>query len=101
MDCGHGLLTDSLHTAGLEPSKALAVTFKDLTVKGYDNQTSFAKTLPVAIGRTLGPQALDTVLELFPSLRHLLPFQPPVRRIINEFTGSVKEGEMLLVLGKV
>lgn len=70
-------------------------------MKGYDNQTSFAKTLPVAIGRTFGPQALDTVLDIWPSLRHLLPFQPPVRRIINEITGSVKEGEMLLVLGKV
>lgn len=88
-------------SAGLEPLKALAVTFQDLTVKGYDTQTSFAKTLPVAIWRTFGPQALDTLLDIYPKFRNVLPFQPPVRRIISGVTGAVKEGEMLLVLGKV
>lgn len=62
-DDGNNFLGDALkrrmtlwRRAGLEPSKALAVAFKGLTVKGYDNQTSFAKTLPRAILRTLGPQ---------------------------------------------
>ncbi|CAI7621495.1 unnamed protein product [Penicillium manginii] len=61
-------------TAG-EPAKQIGVVFKNLTVKGVETGASFAPVLRV--GK-----------------------KPPIRDLIHDFNGAVREGEMMLVLGR-
>ncbi|OJJ43750.1 hypothetical protein ASPZODRAFT_73386 [Penicilliopsis zonata CBS 506.65] len=84
-------------TAG-EPAKKVGVTFKNLTVKGVVTGASFVRTLPDAVIGTFGPDLYHLVCRFLPSLR--FGRQPPVRDLIHDFSGIVREGEMMLVLGR-
>ncbi|KAL4861201.1 hypothetical protein BDV12DRAFT_204247 [Aspergillus spectabilis] len=84
-------------TAG-EPAKKVGVVFKNLTVKGVETGASFVRTLPDAVLGTFGPDLYDIMCRLIPQLR--LGKKPPVRDLIHDFTGAVREGEMMLVLGR-
>ncbi|KAJ5935927.1 ABC multidrug transporter atrF [Penicillium verhagenii] len=84
-------------TAG-EPAKKVGVVFKNLTVMGVQTGASFVRTLPHAVVGTFGPDLYNVVCRFVPQLR--FGKKPPVRELINDFSGSVREGEMMLVLGR-
>ncbi|XRM44678.1 ATP-binding cassette transporter snq2 [Aspergillus tubingensis] len=84
-------------TAG-EPAKKVGVVFKDVTVKGVETGASFVRTLPDAVMGTFGPDLYNIVCKFAPKLR--FGRKPPVRDLLHEFTGAVREGEMMLVLGR-
>jgi ATP-binding cassette subfamily G (WHITE) protein 2 (SNQ2) len=84
-------------TAG-EPAKKVGVIWKNLTVKGVETGASFVRTLPDAIVGTFGPDLYRIVCGFIPQLR--FGKQPPVRNLLHDFSGLVREGEMMLVLGR-
>jgi hypothetical protein len=73
--------------------KKLGVTFKGLTVKGLDTQTSFVKTFPDAILGSLGPD-LWRFIQTWILRRTPASSGAPLRTLINDFTGVVRGGEV-------
>ncbi|CAJ2513218.1 Uu.00g013370.m01.CDS01 [Anthostomella pinea] len=77
--------------------KRVGLVYKNLTVKGVGNTTSLVRTVPDAIIGTFGP-------DLYHNISRLIPFlqfgKKPTRKLINDFTGCVRDGEMMLVLGR-
>lgn len=78
-----------------EKTRHSGVIFRNLTVKG------------VGLGASLQPTVGDIFLGLPRTLRNLFTkgpkaaaSKPPVRDLISDFSGCVKPGEMLLVLGR-
>lgn len=77
-----------------EKTRHVGLVFKDLTVRGMG--------LGAAIQPTVGdifmglPRLIQGLLGKGPKTGQ----KPPIRTIINKFTGCVRPGEMLLVLGK-
>lgn len=99
-DLGEFLMGGTLErrtTAG-EPTKKVGVVFKNLTVTGIQASASFARTLPDAIIGTFGPDLYRIIQHFFPKLR--FGKAPPTRTLINDFSGVVRDGEMMLVLGR-
>jgi ATP-binding cassette subfamily G (WHITE) protein 2 (SNQ2) len=99
-DLGEFLLGGTLErrtTAG-EPAKKVGVVFKNLTVKGVQSSASFVKTLPDALLGTFGPDLYHIIQSFFPAARLGKP--PPTRDLIREFSGVVRDGQMMLVLGR-
>ncbi|KLJ09917.1 ATPase [Blastomyces silverae] len=80
------------------PGKKIGVVFKNLTVEGIDATSSFVKTLPDAVMGTFGPDLYNLITRFVPGLRFGKP--PPTRSLIHGFTGSLRDGEMMLVLGR-
>jgi ABC-type branched-subunit amino acid transport system ATPase component len=79
-------------------AKKIGVTFKHLTVKGFASSATKAKTLPKAVLGTFGPDLYRLITGLFPVLRPRS--QQPLKEIIHDFTGGLRDGEMMLVLGR-
>jgi len=76
-----------------EKTRHVGLVFRDLTVKG------------LGLGAALQPTLGDLFLNLPRALAGLfgknkVSHKVPVRTIINKFTGCVRPGEMLLVLGR-
>ncbi|KAF2657896.1 hypothetical protein K491DRAFT_653925 [Lophiostoma macrostomum CBS 122681] len=78
-----------------EKTRHLGVIFKNLTVKG------------MGVGAALQPSVGDLFLDFPRFIKNVLtkgPRQaagkPPVRTILDDFSGCIKPGEMLLVLGR-
>ncbi|KAK7033391.1 pleiotropic drug resistance ABC transporter [Favolaschia claudopus] len=69
-------------------SRELGVAFQDLGVVGLGASVSYLPT----VGSTFNPMA---IAESISSMRH-----PPLRNILEGFSGVVRPGEMLLVLGR-
>ncbi|CAI7653880.1 unnamed protein product [Penicillium glandicola] len=84
-------------TAG-EPAKKVGVVFKNLTVQGVETGASFVRTLPEAVVGTFGPDLYNIICRFVPQLR--FGKHPPVRDLIHDFSGAVRGGEMMLVLGR-
>ncbi|KAI9036665.1 ABC drug exporter AtrF [Aspergillus affinis] len=84
-------------TAG-EPAKKVGVVFKNVTVKGIQTGASFVRTLPDAVVGTFGPDLYKLVTNFIPQLH--FGKRPPVRDLLHDFSGAVREGEMMLVLGR-
>lgn len=80
-----------------ESAKKVGVIFKDLTVKGIGGTASFARTLPDAIIGTFGPDLYHIISRFIPALAKR---NNGTRKLIHEFNGCVRDGEMLLVLGR-
>ncbi|KAI1375082.1 ABC-2 type transporter-domain-containing protein [Hypoxylon crocopeplum] len=78
--------------------KRVGVIYKHLTVKGVGSTSSFVRTVPDAIIGTFGPDLYRFLSRLIPFLR--FGREPPTRTLINDFTGCVRDGEMMLVLGR-
>jgi len=81
-----------------ESAKKIGVTFRNLTVKGVGSTKNYVRTLPNAILGTFGPDLYHIICNFMPALK--LGGPPPVRTLINDFTGLVRDGEMMLVLGR-
>ncbi|KAL9072295.1 MAG: hypothetical protein Q9157_005144 [Trypethelium eluteriae] len=78
-------------------AKKVGVVFKDLTVKGIVASSSYVRTLPDAVLGTFGPDLYRIITGYVPALKIE---KPPTRNIIEKFTGVVRDGEMMLVLGR-
>lgn len=76
----------------------MGVVFKNLTVKGAGSTIGSAKTLPDAILGTFGPDFYRLVTRFVPVLNFNKNQQ--LRTLCNDFTGIVRDGEMMLVLGR-
>ena len=81
-----------------QSAKKVGVIYKNLTVKGVGSTASFARTLPDAVLGTFGPDLYRIVSNFIPLLK--LGKDKQMRTLINDFTGVVKDGEMMLVLGR-
>ena len=77
-----------------ERTRHVGLVFKDLTVKGVG--------LGAALQPTLGDifLGLPRLIQGFIGKGPKIGQKPPTRTIVNSFTGCVRPGEMLLVLGK-
>ena len=81
-----------------DSGKKVGVVYKNLTVKGVGASSAFVKTLPQAVVGTFGPDLYHLICRFIPALsmnRH-----QPTRDLIHDFTGAVRDGEMMLVLGR-
>ena len=77
--------------------KRVGVVFENLTVKGLGATASFVRTVPDAVIGTFGP---DLYRLLSKHISFLRPKNQPTRTLINDFSGAVRDGEMMLVLGR-
>ncbi|KAH6900556.1 ABC-2 type transporter-domain-containing protein [Thelonectria olida] len=77
--------------------KRVGVIYENLTVKGVGSTMSFVRTVPDAVIGTFGPDLYQLLSRYLPFLRFK---QPPTRTLIHDFTGCVRDGEMMLVLGR-
>ncbi|OBT65918.1 hypothetical protein VE03_05485 [Pseudogymnoascus sp. 23342-1-I1] len=84
-------------TAG-DAGKKVGVVFKNMTVVGVNSSATFVKTLPDAVLGSLGPDLYRHASNLIPALK--FGKAPPTRNLIHDFTGAVRDGEMMLVLGR-
>ena len=78
-------------------AKRIGVVYKGLTVRGTGSTATFVKTLPDAILGTFGPDLYRILSQFLPFLRF---GKGATRNLINDFTGVVRDGEMMLVLGR-
>lgn len=78
-------------------AKKVGVVFKNLTVKGVGASATFVKTLPQAVIGTFGPDLYRLISRFIPALQMK---SGETRTLINDFTGVVRDGEMMLVLGR-
>ena len=81
-----------------DSAKKVGVVFKNLTVKGAGRTTAYTKTLPDAILATFGPDLYRLVCRFIPALN--FSKQQHLRTLINDYSGVVRDGEMMLVLGR-
>ncbi|QUC20523.1 uncharacterized protein UV8b_04764 [Ustilaginoidea virens] len=79
-------------------TKKVGVLFKNLTVKGVGVNAVSVRTLPQAIAGTFGPDLYNHLCHWFPALDFRSRGKP--RELIRDFTGVVRPGEMMLVLGR-
>lgn len=93
--------TNTSPPTGLTPQnpKLIPLAFTNLSVSAPDPGLVTAKTLPLAILNTFGPdQAAWLTRNILTPLGITSP--PPHKTILHSFTGLVRPGEMLLVLGR-
>ncbi len=88
------------HPESGESTKKVGVVFKNLTVKGAAVSAMTVRTLPQAILGTFGPDLYGHLTKLIPALRLSKGDGPEIRNLIDDFTGVVRPGEMMLVLGR-
>lgn len=79
------------------PTKKLGVSFKNLTVAASETSSSSVKTLPRAIINTFGPDLWSFVTNRVPALKF---GKAPTVDLIHDMTGTVRHGEIMLVLGR-
>ncbi|KAG9518358.1 putative ABC transporter, partial [Aureobasidium melanogenum] len=82
---------------GDKSAKKVGVVYKNLTVKGVGAGATFVRTLPDAILGTFGPDLYHILSRFIPFLRHK---NGELKTLINDFSGVVRDGEMMLVLGR-
>ncbi|KAK8069840.1 ATP-binding multidrug cassette transport protein [Apiospora phragmitis] len=78
-------------------AKKVGVLYKNLTVKGVGSATAFVRTVPDAVIGTFGPDLYHVITRFIPSFKF---YKTKTRTLINDFTGCVRDGEMMLVLGR-
>ncbi|TIA07748.1 putative ABC transporter [Aureobasidium pullulans] len=82
---------------GDKSAKKVGVVYKNLTVKGVAAGATFVRTLPDAIMGTFGPDLYHILSRFIPFLRAK---NGELKTLINDFSGVVRDGEMMLVLGR-
>lgn len=88
------------HPESGESTKKVGVVFKNLTVKGAALSAMTVRTLPQAILGTFGPDLYGHITKFIPALNFSKGDGPAIRDLIHDFTGVVRPGEMMLVLGR-
>lgn len=78
--------------SGILPKK-IGVSFENLTVSGTGSGRAYVTTFPDELAFMFGKGLFDYVQGMFAK-------KPEVKHIIQGFSGVVRPGEMLLVLGK-
>ncbi|ROV88366.1 hypothetical protein VPNG_10268 [Cytospora leucostoma] len=78
-------------------AKKVGVIFKNLTVTGVASSSTFVKTLPEAVLGTFGPDLYRLVSRFIPAFRR---GPTRTRTLVHDFSGVVRDGEMMLVLGR-
>jgi ATP-binding cassette subfamily G (WHITE) protein 2 (SNQ2) len=91
-------LGDFMREGYFENAKKVGVVYKGLTVKGAGSTATFAKTVPDAILGTFGPDLYHLITRFIPALRFGRHQQ--TRTLIHDFSGMLRHGEMMLVLGR-
>jgi len=81
-----------------ESTKKLGVVFKNVTVRGVSSTASYVRTLPQAVLGSFGPDLYRFVSRWIPALS--TGPRPELRTLIHDFSGVVRHGEMMLVLGR-
>ncbi|KAL1591456.1 ATP-binding cassette transporter snq2 [Paraconiothyrium brasiliense] len=81
-----------------QSAKKVGVVWKNLTVRGIGSTSTVVRTLPDAIIGTFGPDLYKLISRFIPGLKSSRHSQ--TRILINDFSGVVKDGEMMLVLGR-
>lgn len=79
-------------------AKRVGVIWKNLGVQGTGSTATFVKTLPDAILGTFGPDLYRILCRFIPSLK--LKSHAKTRVLVHDFSGVVRDGEMMLVLGR-
>ncbi|TID18910.1 ABC drug exporter AtrF [Venturia nashicola] len=79
-------------------AKKVGVVWKNLTVRGAGSTATFVKTLPDAVLGTFGPDLYRIITGYIPKLKFGRSAQ--TRTLINDFSGMLRDGEMMLVLGR-
>ena len=79
-------------------AKKVGVIWKNLTVRGIGATSTTVKTLPDAILGTFGPDLYRLISRFIPALR--LNRHAQTRTLLRDFTGVLRDGEMMLVLGQ-
>ncbi|KAK0375142.1 ABC-2 type transporter [Colletotrichum limetticola] len=79
------------------PAKRLGVSFKNLTVKGIESSTKQVTTFPRDLVNTFGPDFYHFITGIFPKLKI---HKEPTVDLIRNMTGTVRHGEIMLVLGR-
>ncbi|KAF5580877.1 ATP-binding protein multidrug cassette transport [Fusarium subglutinans] len=94
------VLLQSQGLGGNDTPKQIGVSFKNLSVTAPSGTQIQVKTLPQAILNTFGPDQVRFIREQV--LSRISPRNPIAegRTILDGFSGVVKPGEMLLVLGR-
>ncbi|RKK92030.1 Multidrug resistance protein CDR2 [Fusarium oxysporum] len=94
------VLLQSQALGGNDTPKQIGVSFKHLSVTAPSGTQVQVKTLPRAILNTFGPDQVRFIREQV--LTRISPRNsvPEGKTILNGFSGVVKPGEMLLVLGR-
>jgi ATP-binding cassette subfamily G (WHITE) protein 2 (SNQ2) len=80
-----------------QSAKKVGVVWRNLTVKGVGSTASFVRTLPNAVLGTFGPDLYKIISGYIPALKF---GKVETRILINDFSGVVRDGEMMLVLGR-
>jgi len=80
-----------------ETMKKVGVVYEHLTVKGIATGAAFVRTVPDAVLGTFGPDLYHFLCKFIPALSWR---KPQTRELIHDFTGCVRNGEMMLVLGR-
>ncbi|KAH6646514.1 ABC-2 type transporter-domain-containing protein [Truncatella angustata] len=83
--------------SGSGSAKKVGIIYKNLTVKGTGAATSFVRTVPDAILGTFGPDLYRLLCRAIPSIKF---GQTETRTLLRGFSGCVRDGEMMLVLGR-
>jgi ATP-binding cassette subfamily G (WHITE) protein 2 (SNQ2) len=81
-----------------QSAKKVGVVWRNLTVQGVGSTSTFVRTLPDAILGTFGPDLYKIVSGFIPALK--LGRHSQTRSLINDFSGVLKDGQMMLVLGR-
>jgi ATP-binding cassette subfamily G (WHITE) protein 2 (SNQ2) len=79
-------------------AKQIGVVWRNLTVKGDGATSTTVRTLPDAILGTFGPDLYKIVTRFVPKLK--LRRHTQFRTILEDFSGALRPGQMMLVLGK-
>ena len=79
-------------------AKKVGVVYRNLTVQGVGSSTVSAKNFVDAILGTFGPDLYHIITRFVPALS--LNKHQHLRTLTNDFTGIVRDGEMMLVLGR-
>ncbi|KAL8941766.1 MAG: hypothetical protein Q9216_002051 [Gyalolechia sp. 2 TL-2023] len=104
METGHDdleavkTLLQSQSSGGI--AKQVGLSFHHLSVIASDPGTVYTKTLPTAIMNTFGIDQYSFLRNLLFSKKSFYSSQSHTREILTDFTGIVKPGEMLFVLGR-
>ncbi|KAK0559020.1 ATP-binding cassette transporter snq2 [Tilletia horrida] len=90
--------------AGVDRHKPVGISFRNLSVRapGTGSASVFVKTLPHALANTVIRDPFSVLSTLIPPFARLNPHTntKDSHKLISDFSGLLKAGEMLLVLGR-